>query len=63
MPILFFLFKKESINSLTINTILKQLSLSAGSFLGLKQEDDIKEFKSDSTNIKDCLKIKFAVFL
>ena len=52
----------SSLISSVIKIVLRQLSLSEQNFLMLKKENNIKEMRKKSKDIKRCLKIKFILF-
>ena len=52
----------SSLISSVIKIVLRQLSLSEQNFLMLKKENNIKEMRNKSKDIKRCLKIKFILF-
>ena len=52
----------STIISAIINVILKRLSLSEKQILYIKQESDFLKAQKKSNNIKNCLKIKLAIF-
>ena len=53
----------STIISSIINIILKQLSLSEKNILTIKQEKNLVKIKEYSNKIKNCITIKFAIYI